>query len=400
MRIKRSLIVVLVALLALSSLGILTANAAPAAQDDEDPTPWLGITIRDTDDGVMITSVLSDSPAEDAGLEVDWLIVAVDGTAVASSAELIELVQGYAVGDEITLTVNTGDGETDVTATLAELSAGYHRERPRQEMMHLNFLGMATELTDEGLLVKEVAPESPVGQAGLLAGDIITAINGEPVTERGLAGPMVSIFRVDQPTVFTVLRDGEEIEIEVDLELQIIEGTPFDGELQIMPVMPRGGLQLGVTFQTITPDLAAEHDLAVDHGALIMEVIEDSPAAAAGLQAGDIITAVGDDQLDEERTLRDRLYAYEEGDVVTLTILRDLEIVTIDVTLGPKGANFGMRFNMEPGTGMFFFGPDGEQGMFDFGPHMGEDGHFFEWHHFGDDGADDSEDEADADPDA
>jgi S1-C subfamily serine protease len=67
---------------------------------------------------------------------------------------------------------------------------------------------------------------------------------------------------------------------------------------------------------------------------LITEVVEGSPAAEAGLQVGDIVTAVDGDRVDFEHTLRDRLFAYEPGDTVTLDVLRDGETLQIQVTLG------------------------------------------------------------------
>jgi S1-C subfamily serine protease len=66
---------------------------------------------------------------------------------------------------------------------------------------------------------------------------------------------------------------------------------------------------------------------------LITEVVADSPAAASGLEVNDIVTAVDGDKVDVERTLRDRLLAYEPGDTVTLSVLRDGKTQDIQATL-------------------------------------------------------------------
>ncbi|HLU08251.1 MAG TPA: PDZ domain-containing protein, partial [Oceanobacillus sp.] len=75
------------------------------------------------------------------------------------------------------------------------------------------------------------------------------------------------------------------------------------------------------------------------------EVLPNSPAENAGLQEHDIITAVNGDVVDAERTLRDRLFAYEPDDTITLDVLRDGETIQIEVTLGqPELASDLMPF--------------------------------------------------------
>ena len=149
---------------------------------------------------------------------------------------------------------------------------------------------------------------------------MITAINGEPI-DTSLPGVMLRLFRFNnEPLVFTVQRGGEEIDISVD------PATVFGGWQGVMPMMPAARpSQLGVSFQTIDADLAAEKDLLVTEGALIIEVYEDTPAAQAGLQAGDIIVAVDGDAVDARRTLPERLAPHDEG-VVTLTVRRGEEL--------------------------------------------------------------------------
>jgi len=143
--------------------------------------------------------------------------------------------------------------------------------------------------------------------------------------------------------------------------------------------------QLGVQFAVITPELAAERDLPVEEGALIERVYDDTPAARAGLQVGDIVTAVEGEPVDQRRTLRERLLPYDEGEVVTLTVLRDGEELNLDVTLGPNPGGFGFGFGPGPEGGAmqyYFFGPGepgeeffnmphfffGPGGRFEFGP--------------------------------
>ncbi len=336
---KRTLIVLLTAALALSGLSVLSASAAnqmPLAEQaaQEAAKGWLGVSVADSDDGVTVRLVVPGSPADEAGLRRGDVIQAVDETAIETAEQLVEVIGSYAPGDEVTLTVVWRGDSREVTVALGEQPSVTNLMPETGPVLSgaLNLLGLDLEITDEGLLVQTIDPDSPLADVGFEEGDVITAVNGEPI-DTDLPGMMLRLFRFnDEPLVFTVLRDGEEIEISVDPATVLGEWQNVVPE--ITATRPS---QLGVRFQTIDADLAAEKDLPVTEGALILEVYEDTPAAEAGLQVDDIILAVDGDVVDEEHTLRDRLVAYEEGDVVTLTVRRGAEELAIEVTLGPSG---------------------------------------------------------------
>ena len=103
---------------------------------------------------------------------------------------------------------------------------------------------------------------------------------------------------------------------------------------------------LGVSYTPIDPERAAAENLPVQNGALVESSQDGRPAVTpgsaadkAGLREGDIITAIGDDQLGIDKSLRQALLQHKPGDVITLGILRDGEPLTIDVTLGVRPAN-------------------------------------------------------------
>lgn len=96
---------------------------------------------------------------------------------------------------------------------------------------------------------------------------------------------------------------------------------------------------LGIRYTTLNESLATANDLPVTFGALIVDgakpnsaIAPDSPAAKAGLQAGDIITAVNDISL-ETKSLRLLLEQFHPEDTITLTVLRGEEELRIEVTL-------------------------------------------------------------------
>lgn len=75
-------------------------------------------------------------------------------------------------------------------------------------------------------------------------------------------------------------------------------------------------------------------------GHTVVEVEPDGPAAAAGLEANDVITAIDGTPITVEEPLQDLLYTRRPGDTVTLTVSRDGEELEITVTLGERPEDF------------------------------------------------------------
>ncbi|NWG15822.1 MAG: PDZ domain-containing protein [Chloroflexi bacterium] len=362
---KRSVIYVFVALLALAAL---SAVGLAAAQDDSDASPYLGILVAEAPDGgVLVREVAPDSPGEEAGIQQGDILKAINDQAVSPDT-IRDVLAAFAVGDTVTLSVER-DGETlALEATLAA--------RPEESVMppsnsfHMQeavLFGLALEATDDGLVVREVAAGSPAEEAGLQVGDIITRIGDTEVTELRDIVEAMRALRDSEMLAVEVNRDGETITLEVEPgqfgflgRMPNLE-TPFN--FNMMP----GGARLGVAFIMLDEATAEERNLDLTEGALITEVVEDSPAQAAGLLVDDIIIAVSGDIVDAERTLRDRLLAYEPDDTVTLSVQRGGELLQLNATLDEMGLNAVM-----PG-GFHFFGPDG----FDFNFGDGESGFFF-----------------------
>ena len=80
---------------------------------------------------------------------------------------------------------------------------------------------------------------------------------------------------------------------------------------------------LGVSFQELTPELAKSLGKNDTHGALVADVMKDSPAAKGGVRAGDIIEKVDQDPVSEGRDLLRAVLMHPVGSEVTLSVRRD-----------------------------------------------------------------------------
>src|SRR5580698_3406172 len=96
---------------------------------------------------------------------------------------------------------------------------------------------------------------------------------------------------------------------------------------------------IGVQIQNVTADLADDLGLKEQTGALVAAAQKDSPAAAAGVKSGDVITAVDGETVADPHDLARRIAALGPKKTVKLGVTRNGSPMTIDVTLGSMPAD-------------------------------------------------------------
>ena len=114
--------------------------------------------------------------------------------------------------------------------------------------------------------------------------------------------------------------------VPADLAQEVVEDLIDDGTVQ------RG--YLGVRIQPVTAEIAETLELETARGALVSDLEDDTPAAQAGVEAGDVIREVNGLPVRDPRTLSRRIASIDPDETVELTIVRDGEEITVPVTLG------------------------------------------------------------------
>ena len=122
---------------------------------------------------------------------------------------------------------------------------------------------------------------------------------------------------------------GISFAIPIDTAMNVAEQLKTDGKVQ------RG--QLGVVIQEVTHDLAKSFGLDKPTGALVSKVLPNSPAAAAGLQVGDIIRGVNGKEIVSSGDLPVIVGSTAPGKEVKLQIWRQRAELEVGVTLGSTG---------------------------------------------------------------
>ena len=118
--------------------------------------------------------------------------------------------------------------------------------------------------------------------------------------------------------------------IPADLAQHVLEQLTEDGRVS------RG--YLGVMVSDVTPDLAGHLGLRARDGAVISVIQDDSAAKAAGLQVGDVVLTVNRQRVTGSAALRNAVALIEPGRSVSMTLIRDGERKTVEVTLGTRPA--------------------------------------------------------------
>ncbi len=87
--------------------------------------------------------------------------------------------------------------------------------------------------------------------------------------------------------------------------------------------------------EIVWPYLGIQGEASAE-GQTVVEVVEDGPSAAAGIEVGDVITAFDGQEINRQNSLLDLLFGREPGDEVTVTVDRDGETESFQVTLGER----------------------------------------------------------------
>jgi S1-C subfamily serine protease len=194
-----------------------------------------------------------------------------------------------------------------------------------------------------------IAIGSPFGLDGSVTSGIVSALN-RSVTAQG--APLVDLVQTDAAINpgnsggALVNGDGEVIGLNTviasasggsnGIGFAIPTSTVRSVADQIIDTGQVAHAYLGVSGQTVDQRIAEMYGLGVEHGAVVAEVEPDSPAAEAGLERGDIVTAVDGAEVTTFQELAARIQRLPVDEPVTLTVVRNGDARDVEVTLAER----------------------------------------------------------------
>lgn len=207
---------------------------------------------------------------------------------------------------------------------------------------------------ERGALVGKIVPDSPAAKAGLKENDVVTEINGQRVEGSEQFRRMIREIPAGRTAQLSVWRDGRQQNIPVRL------GKPEAGHARAMvapapgtfafhmPDLPdmsaleslrnfnfsiSGRARLGIDAEDLEGDFGNYFGAPDGEGVLVRNVFENSPAAKAGLKAGDVITSLDGERIRSASELRERLVAKKDAKSAKLGLLRNRTEMSLIVEL-------------------------------------------------------------------
>jgi len=184
-------------------------NHRSLADDEKVSKGFLGVVVRDLssalksqlnlESGVVVTGVEEDSPAEDAGIQEDDIITDLDTQKIKGTSSLSRLIRKMKPGTEVKIHLYRNGQKNVINVKIGNMPktrdcyAG-NFQRPLVHFKRGAYVGIhMQELNEdlapyfgikskEGVLILNVVKNSPAGEAGIKAGDVLTKIGDEKVS--------------------------------------------------------------------------------------------------------------------------------------------------------------------------------------------------------------------------
>jgi hypothetical protein len=229
-------------------------------------------------------------------------------------------------------------------------------------------MSKALQMGDKsGVMINEVVDDSPAAKAGLEDGDVILEFNGQTVSDNDDLVKAVRGTSPGETVPVVVLRNGKNQTIQVEVGKRETKNVFFmsegdawhaphvkhfeeDGKhvivmsdedhdftwtadkMKVHLNLDRG--YMGVHLDDLNEQMGEYFGVDGGKGGLVTEVVEDSPAAAAGLKAGDVIIQLGDTDIESSADLHKAMGGTEPEQQMEVKFVRKGQTDDVSITLG------------------------------------------------------------------
>jgi membrane-associated protease RseP (regulator of RpoE activity) len=317
--------------------GALLLSPTTGARASDGGEGWLGVSLQELSsrlreamdldedvEGALVARVVRGSPASKAGIREGDVIVEIDDKKIDSVDEAVDAVRSMDPGEKVLVVVDRRGKQRGLSVVLGTREEGTLAFVPEPEDRVDE--DVRDHYMDDRRKPRARAPSSDKG-------DWVEAPEGE------------NRWEDDEGNVI-ILRKGDK-----------------DRVRKRIHVAPRIAMQnccggfLGVRTMSLGEQLAEYFGVSEDEGVLVTDVVENSPAEDAGLEAGDVILAVGDEDVSSPSDLRRAIRDHEPEDEVAISVIRKGSRMTLNVKLG-NTKDFGNAIFIGPDAHMVMEIPD------------------------------------------
>jgi serine protease Do len=270
-------------------------------------------------------------------------LVTGQGSGFFISADGYAVTNNHVVDKATTVEITTDEGKTytaKVIGTDPRTDLALIKVDGRSDFPYVNLADRAPRIGDWVLAVG-----NPFGLGGTVTAGIVSA-RGRDIG----AGPYDDFIQIDAPVnkgnsggpTFDV--DGNVIGVNTAIfspsggSVGIAFAIPAPTVKSVVAQLKEKGTVtrgwIGVQIQPVTPDIAENLGLKTPEGALVADPQPNSPAAKAGIQSGDVVTAVNGTPVKDARELAKQVGALAPGSTAKLTVWRSGEEKSFSIVLG------------------------------------------------------------------
>jgi serine protease Do len=268
------------------------------------------VGLADYEDFIQTDASINPGNSGGALADLDGAVIGIN-TAISSPS-------GGSVGIGFAIPINMARQVMDALMTKGKVVRGYLALVPQDIDENL---AKALKLKNgEGALVASVTSGGPADKAGIKTGDIVVEYNGVKIEDSTQFRNLVAQTGPGTAVKIVLLRDGKTI----DVRAVLAERPKERGgqSQQAGKTEEKKSRKLGLSVQTLTPDIAQQLGYGKDQGAVIVDVAPGSPAEDAGLQQGDLIKEANKVPVKTAADFERAIARLRSGDALALLIRR------------------------------------------------------------------------------
>jgi serine protease Do len=226
---------------------------------------------------------------------------------------------GGSVGIGFAIPINMARQVMDELVSKGKVTRGYLALMPQD--IDENIAKAWKLKSTDGALVGDVTANGPADKAGIKRGDVITSFNGKKIENSTQLRQVVAQADPGSTAKVNLLRDGREMPVSVVLGERPKDPSNRGDEDENAPE-EKAGEKLGLTIQTLTPDISQQLGYRNEDGVVVSSVTSGSPADEAGLRRGDLIKEVNRTEVRTVQEFKRLVARVQSDDSIVLLVNR------------------------------------------------------------------------------